>query len=139
MCVAYLGRLSEDGKVGLVAFGTPLENSDKVRVEVSVHLLPVHLQNDVPLTQLGTPWVVHDLFHHRAHGRLTCGREMRASLRRLSHVLYIVQWNLPSTHQCEGTTFMRQPRQIHWKKECMNSWKVAIELDMNLNTTTPQS
>lgn len=77
MCVAYLGRLSEDGKVGLVAFATPLEDSDKVRVQVSVHLLPVHLQDDVSLTQLGTPWVVHDLFHHRAHGRLTCGRGRR--------------------------------------------------------------
>ena len=74
MCVVYLGRLSEDSKVGLVAFATPLEDSDKVRVQVSVHLLPVHLQDDVSLTQLGTPWEVHDLFHHRAHGRLTCGR-----------------------------------------------------------------
>ena len=76
MCVAYLGRLSEDGKVGLAAFGTPFEDSDKVRVQVSVHLLPVHLQDDVFLMQLGTPWVVY-LFHHRTHGRLTCGRGRR--------------------------------------------------------------
>ena len=46
-------------------------------MHVSVHFLPVHLQDDVPLTQLGTPWVVHDLFHHWAHGRLTCGGKRR--------------------------------------------------------------
>lgn len=73
----YLGRLSQDGKVGLVAFATSLEDSDKVRVHIIVHFLPVHLQDDVPLTQLGTPWVVHDLFHHWAHGRLTCGGKRR--------------------------------------------------------------
>ena len=77
MCFVYLGRLSQDGKVGLVAFATSLEDSDKVRVHIIVHFLPVHLQDDVPLTQLGTPWVVHDLFHHWAHGRLTCGGKRR--------------------------------------------------------------
>lgn len=149
MCVVYLGRLSEDSKVGLVAFATPLEDSDKVRVQVSVHLLPVHLQDDVSLTQLGTPWEVHDLFHHWAHGRLTCGRGGRKGeeggrgregkgkegregegregeereeegvcvSRCVSICMFtkaipctIVQWNLPSTHQCKGTTFMRRWR-----------------------------
>ena len=62
-CLVYLGWLSEGC---LVAFGTPLEDGDKIRVQVIVHLLPVHLQNDVPITQLGTPWVVHDLFHQWA-------------------------------------------------------------------------
>ena len=73
MCFVYLGRLSEDGKIGLVAFATSLEDSDKVSVHIIVHFLPVHLQDDIPFMQLGTPWVVHDLFHHWAHGRLTCG------------------------------------------------------------------
>ena len=45
-CPTYLSllrNLSEDGEVGLVSLGTALEDCDKVRVCIRVHLLPVHL------------------------------------------------------------------------------------------------
>jgi len=48
-CLCVLRNLSEDGEVGLVALGTALEDCDKVRVCICVHLLPVHLQDDVSL------------------------------------------------------------------------------------------
>lgn len=63
--------MSQDQKGGLVALGAAFEHIDQVRVGIILHVLPVHLQEDVPLRQLGTPGVVHDQLHHRTNGRLT--------------------------------------------------------------------
>ena len=39
------------------------------------NLPAAHLQEDVPLSELGTARVVHDLLHHRTHRRLACRNE----------------------------------------------------------------
>ena len=64
-----------------------------------------------------------------------------ACLSRLSHVLQS-NGNLPSTRLREETTFMRRPR-INSLGEgmsglTMNSWKVAIGLDMNVTQQLPK-
>lgn len=75
-CLIYPTYLSlswnlwEDSEVGWDAVGTPLEHFDEVCV--SVHLLPIHLQDNVPLPQLCTPRMVQDLFDHRTQGGFTC-------------------------------------------------------------------
>ena len=70
--------MDEEG--GLVALGAALEDIDQVRVGVVLHVLPVDLQQHIPLPQLCAAGVVHDQLHHGTKLRLTCKGKKRVSL-----------------------------------------------------------
>lgn len=67
-----LWQLTQDQEGGLVPLGAPLEHIHQISVGVVLDILPVHLQEDVPLGQLGAARVVHDQLHHWTQWRLTC-------------------------------------------------------------------
>ena len=66
-----LRHLTQHQEGGLVALGAALEDVDQVSVGVVLNILSVHLQQHVPLGQLGTARVVHDQLHNRTQVRLT--------------------------------------------------------------------
>ena len=70
-----LGQLSEYKEGGLVSLGAALQDVHQVGVRVVLNVLTIHLQENVPLLQLGAARVVHNQLHNGAQGRLACRRK----------------------------------------------------------------
>lgn len=69
-----LRQLTQHQERCLVALGASLEHIDQLCMWVVLDILPIHLQQYIPLRQLGTARVVHDKLHHWTNLRLTYGK-----------------------------------------------------------------
>ncbi len=96
--------LSENKERCLVPFGTSLEYIDEVRMGVVLHILSVHLQDDVSFLQLHAARVVHDQFNNWTIGRFTCTMEWSDIVKPNKTKTTIKQTNLGKKSQLKNNT-----------------------------------